>query len=194
MSHEIPYAIEPRPDTGVTNATVGVWLFIASEVMLFGALFSSYVLLRTGDPAWPDQRATLNIPLAALNTVILIGSSYAITRAATAIAAGEIGRYRAQMSLVVAAGLIFLLIKGGEYATEIRAGLLPATSNFFGMYYTMTALHALHVAAGVLVNAFLWRQQSIDVRQLAIRVRMAALYWNFIDIVWITMFVVLYLT
>ena len=55
MTIDIPYASTARPDTGVSNTTLGMWLFIASEVMLFGALFSSYVLLRTGDPAWPDQ-------------------------------------------------------------------------------------------------------------------------------------------
>ena len=72
---EIPYNVEPRPDTGVYNAKLGIWLFLASEVMLFGALFSSYILLRTGAPTWPMGREILNVPLATLNTVFLIGSS-----------------------------------------------------------------------------------------------------------------------
>ena len=192
MTHEIPYTVEPRPDTGVVNASLGIWLFIASEVMLFGAFFSSYVLLRTGDPAWPDQTASLNVPLAAVNTVILIASSFMITRAARAIGKGQLAPYRTSMGIVVAAGALFLAIKGVEYSTELRAGLVPATSNFFGMYYLMTGLHALHVAGGVVVNAVLWRHDRD--RRLAVRARMAAVYWNFIDIVWITMFVVLYLS
>ena len=67
---EIPYTVEARPDTGVFNAKLGVWLFLASEVMLFGALFSSYILLRTGAQVWPMGRELLNVKLATFNTII----------------------------------------------------------------------------------------------------------------------------
>ena len=70
-----------RPDTGLTNPKLGIWLFLASEVMLFGSLFSAYALLRTGAPIWPDQSAMLNVPLATLNTVILISSSVTMVMA-----------------------------------------------------------------------------------------------------------------
>ena len=73
---EIPYTTEARPDTGLFNAKLGIWLFLASEVMLFGALFSSYVLLRTSAPVWPLGRTEgLSVPLATVNTMVLIGSS-----------------------------------------------------------------------------------------------------------------------
>ena len=72
---EIPFTVKPRPDTGLWNAKVGIWLFLASEVMLFGALFSAYIMLRTSDPYWFDIKPKLNIPLATLNTVFLISSS-----------------------------------------------------------------------------------------------------------------------
>ena len=72
---EIPYTIETREDTGLTNPKLGVWLFLASEVMLFASLFSSYVLLRVGAESWPDQASIVNIPLATLNTAVLITSS-----------------------------------------------------------------------------------------------------------------------
>src|SRR5258708_36539676 len=77
---DIPYAVEARPDTGLFNAKVGIWLFLASEVMLFGALFSSYILLRVGsDPAtWP--RGLLNIPIGTFNTTALITSSFPVVR------------------------------------------------------------------------------------------------------------------
>ena len=68
----LPYTTTVRPDTGLTSPKLGIWLFLASEVMLFGSLFSAYALLRTGAPSWPDQSAVLNVPLATLNTVILI--------------------------------------------------------------------------------------------------------------------------
>ena len=69
----IPYTVQERPDTGLSNGKFGIWLFLASEVMLFGALFSTYILLRTGAEEWPHGE--LSVPLGAINTVILIGSS-----------------------------------------------------------------------------------------------------------------------
>ena len=76
MSTEvIPYTVEERPDTGLFNAKLGIWLFLASEVMLFGSLFSTYVILRVGSAEWPHGFTILNIPLATLNTVVLIFSS-----------------------------------------------------------------------------------------------------------------------
>jgi hypothetical protein len=85
---EIPYTTEVRPDTGLTNPKLGIWLFLASEVMLFGSLFSSYVLLRTGAASWPDQSAVLSVPLATLNTVILISSSVTMVLAWAALRTG----------------------------------------------------------------------------------------------------------
>ena len=70
---EIPYTVEPRPDTGLANGKLGIWLFLASEVMLFGALFSTYILLRVGAVEWPHGE--LSVKLGAINTVILICSS-----------------------------------------------------------------------------------------------------------------------
>src|SRR5213083_3054245 len=77
----IPYTVEARPDTGLYNAKFGIWLFLASEVMLFGALFSSYILLRTSAPDWPRGWTFLNVPLATLNTFILIASSVTVVLA-----------------------------------------------------------------------------------------------------------------
>ena len=196
---EIPYTIEPRPDTGVTNAALGMWLFIASEVMLFGSLFSSYALLRIGAASWPDQSATLNVPLAAVNTVILIASSVAILRSSNAAKRGSAAGFRRAMGLAIVAGVTFLAVKAVEYRGELAGGVIPATNNFIGLYFTLTGLHALHVIGGVMVNAYLWigsaslSDSATGGRHFAVRVRMAALYWNFIDLVWITMFVVLYL-
>ena len=83
---EIPYTTEVRPDTGLTNPKLGIWLFLASEVMLFGSLFSSYALLRSGAPTWPDQSEVLSVPLAALNTVVLIASSVTMVMAWASLA------------------------------------------------------------------------------------------------------------
>src|SRR3954471_12335316 len=78
---EIPYNVHPRPDTGLYNGKLGVWLFLASEVMLFGALFSSLILLRTGAESWPRGYEFLNIKLATFNTFVLILSSVTVVMA-----------------------------------------------------------------------------------------------------------------
>ena len=78
---EIPYNVELRKDTGLYNSKLGIWLFLASEVMLFGGLFSAYVLLRIGAETWPDGASILNVPLATLNTVVLITSSITMVMA-----------------------------------------------------------------------------------------------------------------
>jgi cytochrome c oxidase subunit 3 len=194
---EIPYTASIRPDTGVTNQKLGMWLFLASEVMLFGSLFSSYALLRSGAMSWPDQSSIVNVPLAAVNTGILIVSSVAIVRAATALRGGNVARFRALMAATATLGIVFLAIKSVEYRGELAEGLRPSTNNFVGLYFVMTFLHAMHVTGGVLVNLFLCgpgvNMNGHDAARFLGRVGAAALYWNFIDVIWILMFIVLYL-
>jgi heme/copper-type cytochrome/quinol oxidase subunit 3 len=194
---EIPYTTEARPDTGLTNPKLGIWLFLASEVMLFGSLFASYVLLRVGDARWPDQSAVLSVPLGATNTVILIASSVTMVLAWASLKAGNLGRYRLFMGLTLAAAAAFLGVKAFEYSDKFSHGLVPATNNFLGMYFTLTGLHALHVIAGMVVNLYLWtlgtRMWSRDSQRFTNRVEIAGVYWHFVDLVWIFLFPVLYL-
>ena len=193
----IPYTATVRPDTGVTNQQLGMWLFLASEVMLFGALFSSYALLRSGAMNWPDQSSIVNVRLASINTVVLIASSVVILRSAAAMRSGDVSSFRRLMGTAAVLGVVFLAIKSFEYRGELAEGLRPSTSNFVGLYFLMTFLHAVHVGAGVLVNLYLCgpgvAMARIDAPRFTGRVRTAALYWNFIDVIWILMFVVLYL-
>ena len=168
---DIPYSHSVRPDTGVSNATLGVWLFLASEVMLFGAFFSSYAILRTGADAWPDQSALLSVPLGGLNTLLLVASSLALQRR--------------RVAPTLALGVTFLAVKAFEYAGKIAAGLLPSSSNFLGLYYAMTGLHALHLLGGIIVLAWFAARR----KPLA----SVTTYWHFVDVVWICLFVVLYL-
>ena len=197
MSFEIPYTTETRPDTGVTNPKLGIWLFLASEVMLFASLFSSYALLRMGGDTWPDQSAITGVTLGAINTGILLASSMAIGLAWNAIRAQQVERYRLWMGACIALGLLFLGVKGFEWADKLQAGLTPATNNFLGLYFTMTGLHAAHLLAGIVVNAYLWGPGAAlwrrDAARFAQRIEVARLYWNFVDVVWIVLFVVLYL-
>lgn len=194
---EIPYNAAARPDTGVTNQKLGMWLFLASEVMLFGSLFSSYALLRSGATTWPDQSSIVNVRLASLNTLVLIASSVVILRSAAAARSGDVAAFRRLMATTALLGIVFLGIKSFEYRGELVGGLRPSMNNFVGLYFVMTFLHALHVAGGVLVNLFLCGPGAVmarsDAARFAGRVECAAIYWNFIDGIWLLMFIVLYL-
>jgi len=193
----IPYTTEARPDTGLTNPKLGIWLFLASEVMLFGSLFSSYALLRTGAPSWPKQWEVLNVPLAALNTVVLIASSVTMVLAWVSLKNKNVQRYRLFMGLTLAGGAVFLIVKAIEYSEKFSHGLYPSTSNFLGLYFTLTGLHALHVVAGMIVNAYFIgpgvRMWSTDPERFTNRIEVAGIYWHFVDVVWIFLFPVLYL-
>jgi cytochrome c oxidase subunit 3 len=191
----IPYTVEERPDTGLANGKLGIWLFLASEVMLFGALFSSYILLRVGAVEWP--RHELNIPLGAANTAILIGSSVTMVMAWASLKMKQWGRHRLFLGLTFVLALAFLINKYFEYAAHFRAGETPAHSTFLAIYFTMTGLHALHIISGMVVMAYflgpgakLWKTNP---EQFTNRIEYTGLYWHFVDIVWIFLFPVLYL-
>jgi len=108
---EIPYTVSARPDTGLYNAKVGIWLFLASEVMLFGGLFSAYVFLRVGalPGYWPH--GFLNVPVGTFNTLILIGSSVTVVLAWAALKMRQFMRYKFYMAITILCGILFLTIK-----------------------------------------------------------------------------------
>jgi cytochrome c oxidase subunit 3 len=112
---EIPYAVKPRPDTGLYNAKVGIWLFLASEVMLFGALFSSYILLRVNaeEGTWPHH--WLNIWLGMTNTIVLIVSSVTVVMGWASLKMGQFKRYKFYQGITLLCALAFLGIKSFEY-------------------------------------------------------------------------------
>jgi heme/copper-type cytochrome/quinol oxidase subunit 3 len=194
---EIPYTVAARPDTGLNNGKIGIWLFLASEVMLFGALFASYILLRTGATVWPHGREYLNIPLATTNTIVLISSSVTMVMAWASLKRDQFGKFRLYMGLTVLCGLIFLGIKYVEYSHKFEAGLYPRTNTFLAIYFTMTGLHMVHVIGGMVVNAWLLGPGSklykTNPEWFTNRVENSGLFWHFVDLVWIFLFPVLYL-
>ena len=123
MSAEIRYIAEPRPDTGVTNGKLGMWLFLASEVMLFGGLFSAYVLLRVGaaDGAWPIGSTILSVPIGTLNTMVLITSSVTMVLSWAALKMNNLGKARLYMTITVLLALTFMVVKlGWEYYPKLH--------------------------------------------------------------------------
>jgi len=194
---EIPYTVAARPDTGLNNGKIGIWLFLASEVMLFGALFASYVMLRVGAAEWPAGATYLNVPLATLNTVVLISSSVTMVLAWASLVKGQFGRFRLFLGVTILCGLAFLVVKYVEYSTKFHHELFPSTNTFLAIYFTLTGLHGLHVIAGMAVNSWLWgpgsRMWKTDPVHFTNRVENAGLFWHLVDLVWIFLFPVLYL-
>ena len=194
---EIPYIVEERADTGLNNVKLGIWLFLASEVMLFGALFSSYVLLRLMATEWPFGVDVLNVPLGTLNTAVLIGSSVTMVMAYASLKMNDFGRFRMWLAATIGLSLLFMVVKGFEYNHEFDIGNFPSTSTYLAIYFTMTGLHALHIIGGVVVNTYLLlpgsKMWKTNKEQFTNRVEAAGLYWHFVDLVWIFLFPVLYL-
>ncbi len=193
----IPYIDEPHPVTGVTNSKLGVWLFLASEVMLFGALFSSYIILRVGAVTWPHGSAILNVPLATLNTMVLITSSVTMVMSWASLKMNKFGKFRFYLGSTIFLAFVFLVVKAFEYGAKFEHHHFPSTDNFYGLYFTLTGLHGLHILGGIVVNLYLlfpgsklWKTNP---EQFAGRVECAGLYWHFVDLVWIFLFPVLYL-
>ena len=194
---EIPYTVAERPDTGLNNGKIGIWLFLASEVMLFGALFASYLMMRTGSTAWPRGDSILNVPLATVNTVVLISSSVTMVMAWASLKRNQFGRFRLFMGGTVLLGFGFLIVKYLEYSAKFHHGLFPSTNTFLAIYFTLTGLHGLHIIGGIVVMAYLagpgaklWKRNP---DQFTNRVKYTGLYWHFVDLVWIFLFPLLYL-
>ncbi|HTI40505.1 MAG TPA: cytochrome c oxidase subunit 3, partial [Vicinamibacterales bacterium] len=137
---DVPYTVEPRRDTGLTNGKIGIWLFLASEVMLFGALFASYILIRTGAPSWPRGDTVLDVPLATFNTIVLISSSVTMVMAWASLMRRRFGTFRIYMGATILLGLVFLVVKYFEYSHHFHLGEFPSHSNFLALYFTMTGL------------------------------------------------------
>ncbi len=194
---DIPYTVEIRRDTGLNNGKIAIWLFLASEVMLFGALFASYILIRTGAPSWPRGSTVLDVPLATFNTIVLISSSVTMVMAWASVARRNFGAYRKYMGTTVLLGGVFLVVKYFEYSSHIREGQLPGASNLLAIYFTLTGLHMLHVIGGMAVNAWFWGPGSklykTNPEWFQNRVENCGLFWHFVDLVWIFLFPTLYL-
>ena len=187
----------PEAMTGrVPSGKLAIWWFLASEIMTFGGLLACFVLYRFAAGGWEDQAAHVSTSIAAFNTVLLLTSSYTIVQAHAAVE--EANRERAARFLLytVLLGLSFLGVKAFEYWREIRHGFVPTAGMFWSFYYALTGLHALHVLAGIVTNFALFvaaRRPKIW-PQVQQRVEYAGLYWHFVDVVWIFLFPLVYLS
>ena len=189
-----PHA-EIHTATGVPNGKLGMWVFLASEVMFFTGLIGAYIVLRMSHPAWPGAEGHLSVPIGTMNTLILICSSTTIVLALAASERRALPAVRGWLLATILLGSSFLVIKGCEYAAKFAHHIVPSTNVFWSCYFALTGFHGLHVLGGILFNLFVLRQTATDARwtDQGHRLELAGLYWHFVDIVWIFLFPMLYL-
>lgn len=184
----IPYDVDPRPSTGLTNARLGMMLFLASGVMLFGALMTSYVFLRVSDAGWTGGAGVIDGRLTLVNTALMAVASLAMLMARSAQRRGATSRAAVRIAGALVAGIGFAVTTVWGYDEALGRGLLPSTNTFAAIWYVVTGLHALHVAGGLVVLLLLlgpWGPSRGTVPgKFGVRVDVAGLYWHFLTVTW----------
>ena len=189
-------------------SALGMWVFLVTEIMFFGALFTAYVVYRSAFPeAFHAASKELDIALGSLNTVVLITSSLTMALAVHAAQVSRRGMLVVCLLLTIALGTTFLGVKAYEYWHKWHEHMVPgptfvfhgADPNnaqlFFSLYFAMTGLHALHMIVGIgLLSVLTVRAtQGMFNRFYYTPVELSGLYWHFVDLVWIFLFPLLYL-
>jgi cytochrome c oxidase subunit III len=187
---------EMETNTGIPNGKLGIWMFLASEIMLFGGLISAYIILRSGSPDMIiPSKEMMGVPLATLNTFVLICSSVTMVLALASIQENDIPGFARNLGITIGCGFIFLLIKTYEYNHKWHEGITISSNLFGSFYYTLTGLHMVHVTGGIILNLYILAcglkgEYGPDNSG---RVEYAGLYWHFVDLVWVLLFPILYL-
>ncbi|PIQ83123.1 MAG: hypothetical protein COV76_00215 [Candidatus Omnitrophica bacterium CG11_big_fil_rev_8_21_14_0_20_64_10] len=181
--------------TGIPSGKLGIWLFLASEVMFFTGLLGAAIVLRAGYPGWKEAAHHLNVNLAAFNTFVLLTSSLTMALAVAAVERKDLKNLRLFLGITILLGLAFLGIKGIEYADKFAHNHTPGHGLFWDSYFMLTGFHGLHVIGGAIANLWVliltFRRDFFDRAEQ--RVEQAGLYWHFVDVVWIFLFPILYL-
>jgi len=176
------------------RARFGMWLFLASEIMFFAGFIGAYVVLRMANPHLAEAaQKELAWPLAAFNTAVLIVSSLTMVMAVNAISKGNHGKCEDMIFVTAVLGTLFLIVKGFEYAAKFDHGISPNSSSFWSSYFLMTGFHGLHVLGGIVALVFLLFYVKNYGPQRYAKVENVALYWHFVDLVWIFLFPIVYL-
>jgi cytochrome c oxidase subunit 3 len=188
--------------------TVGMWIFLITELLFFGGLFTAYIVFRSHYPEmFAKAHEHLDKLMGGINTFVLLTSSFSM---ALAVRAAQLNKWRQQLYLIsftILCALAFMVVKYFEYSAKIQHGLVPGpnfneayaggphSSMFFGLYFAMTGLHGFHVLVGIIVMSVLMVRiyRMRNQRQDFIPVEMVGLYWHFVDIVWIFLYPLLYL-
>ena len=190
-------------------ARLGVWIFLASELLFFAGLFTLYAYYRTQHPDVFAEGVQHNSRLlGTLNTLVLIGGSLAAALAVNYLRFDDWRKGRLFCGLAALSALVFLVVKGIEYGQHFAEGIHPGGVGhffvenpepgygvFFTLYFAMTGLHGIHViiGAGMLLAATVWIHRRRTNREGAYKVELVALYWHFVDTIWIFLWPMFYL-
>lgn len=194
-------------------STLGMWVFLITEIMFFGGMFLAYTIYRTAFPViFGLASSSLNLPIGATNTCVLLLSSFTMVMAVRAAQLGQKRMIILFLIITMLFGFAFLGIKAYEWTEKFEEHHVPAQASFhlegltgpdqqghaklfFSLYFAMTGLHALHMVVGVCILSFIIVQtaRGTYTTKYYTPVDIAGLYWHFVDIVWIFLFPLLYL-
>ncbi len=179
----------------VDRGKFAIWLFLATEVMFFTGLIGTYLVIRLGAPKWPDPSERLAVDITALNTFILIVSSWTVVRAVQAIQKGDQGGLIRWLGISILIGATFVGVQVYEYFQLVAHGATPNQDLFWSTFYAMTGFHGLHVVVGVIWLICLWfgaLRGSYSAEDY-VKIELGGLYWHFVDLVWVLLFTLVYL-
>ncbi|MGB0652015.1 MAG: cytochrome c oxidase subunit 3 [Thermoplasmatota archaeon] len=181
--------------TGPGLVRSGLIMFISSEVFIFGALFASYFTFKAQAGQWPDTEVHLPIVKTGIFTLFLFASSATIHRAEALLAKGDKKGFNTWWGATILLGLIFLYGQADEYMTLVQEGQGLTAGQFMSSFYMITGTHGAHVAGGLVYLIIVWyrslKGQFDDKRHVGPQT--AAMYWHFVDLVWVFVFTVLYI-
>ena len=181
--------------TGLPNLKLAMWIFLASDCLLFGALISSYVLYRGASVTGPYPSDVFDIPYTSVSSFVLLASSLTMVLALSAIQRGDVARLRIWLLATALLGLTFIGGQVYEFTTFYHEGLKLSTNLFGTTFYVLTGFHGTHVGIGILMLLSLLVMSFTGkvTQENSLTVELVGLYWHFVDIVWIVIFTVVYL-
>jgi len=180
-----------RSAAGMPTGRLAIWWVVASEIGIFGGLLGSYIMHRLAHDAWSAQAAATNTWIGGFNTFVLLTSSLMAVLGHQAAERGDGPKAARFLRLTALGGFTFLVVKGFEWAHEIRHGYTITSNTFWSFYYTAAGLHALHVLGGAIILLIIAAEAR---RNLELqRVELIGIYWHFVDVVWIFLFPLLYI-
>ena len=181
--------------TGLPNLKLAMWIFLASDCLLFGALISSYVLYRGSSLTGPYPNDVFDIPYTSVSSFVLLASSLTMVLALSAIQRGDVGRTRIWLLATAMLGLTFIGGQVYEFTAFYHEGLALSTNLFGTTFYVLTGFHGTHVGIGIIMLLTLLGLSFTGkiTKDNSETVELVGLYWHFVDIVWIVIFTVVYL-
>jgi heme/copper-type cytochrome/quinol oxidase subunit 3 len=189
------HALEHHTATGLDNRKVAIWTFIGSECLFFASLISTYLVYKGRDTSGPTPDEILQIPLVTFGTALLLFSSLFVVLALNGAQRGNRKAMLGWLAATIICGLFFIGMQVYEFQHFMHEGLKLQTNLFGATFYTLTGFHGTHVTIGViwLITVFITALRGKLPPEKALNLEMAALYWHFVDVVWIVIFPVVYL-